>query len=157
MQGVRSAPVPLSQPVACSSLRLETPLLEASTGATLLCWGVTMVGDLPFTFACNRLLVEGPAGSLTTAGSWILCDSYLVPGLIAKLQVYSNARWLLQAYEYNFQARFAYQMKLSPLPSKSNQLLLGVLFYLLDCRHYFYRWFLVPVGWFTRRRCWIAW
>ncbi len=37
-------------------------------------------------------------------------------------------------------------MKLSPLPSKLNPLLLGILFYLLDCRHYFYRWFLVPVG-----------
>ncbi len=37
--------------------------------------GVAMVGDLPFAFAGNsngdrRLLVEGPAGSLTTAGSW---------------------------------------------------------------------------------------
>ncbi len=45
-------------------------------------------------------------------------------------------------YEYSFQAQLAYQMKLSPLPSKSNQLLLGVLFYLLDCRQCF----LVPVG-----------
>ncbi len=32
--------------------------------------GVAMVGDLPFAFAHNELLVEGPAGSLTTAGSW---------------------------------------------------------------------------------------
>ncbi len=32
--------------------------------------GVAMVGDLPFAFARNELLVEGPAGSLTTAGSW---------------------------------------------------------------------------------------
>ncbi len=32
--------------------------------------GVAMVGDLPFAFARDGLLVEGPAGSLTTAGSW---------------------------------------------------------------------------------------
>ncbi len=37
-------------------------------------------------------------------------------------------------------------MKLSPWPSKLNQLLLGILFYLLDCRHYLYHWVLVPVS-----------
>ncbi len=37
-------------------------------------------------------------------------------------------------------------MKLSPLPSKLNQLLLGVLFYLLNCRHYLYCWLFVPVS-----------
>ncbi len=37
-------------------------------------------------------------------------------------------------------------MKLSPLPSKLNQLLLGILFYLLDCCHYLYRWLFVPIS-----------
>ncbi len=37
-------------------------------------------------------------------------------------------------------------MKLSPLLSKLNQLLLGVLFYLLDCPHYLYRWLFVPIS-----------
>ncbi len=37
-------------------------------------------------------------------------------------------------------------MELSLLLSKSNQLLLGVLFYLLNCCHYLYHWFFVPVG-----------
>ncbi len=45
------------------------------------------------------------------------------------------------------QALFAYQLKLSPWLSKLNQLLISVLFYLIDlCQWFICRWMIIPVS-----------